>query len=280
MPIKSWCEEIEEGALRQAWDLARHPALFHHVALMPDCHRGFGMPIGGVAGCAGAVIPNAVGVDIGCGMCAARTNHASAGVNRARIRAVLSAVKESVPAGEGKAHRAPRDWSGFDEYLAAFLAAAAAVFPDLQVAEEIDIHHNYAARETHFGQWLWVHRKGATAARSGQTGIIPGSMGTPSYIVRGRGNPDSFLSCSHGAGRRLGRLRASRELDRAECDAAMAGIAFDGWSRMHGRRRARTGPWDLSEAPFAYKDIDAVIRAQADLVEPVVKLQPLGVVKG
>jgi tRNA-splicing ligase RtcB len=139
---------------------------------------------------------------------------------------------------------------------------------------EINIHHNFAAEETHYGRTLVVHRKGATRATKGFDGIIPGSMGTSSYIVRGLGNPDSFLSSSHGAGRVMGRNDANRRLTYEQVRQAMRGIVFDTWPR------GRKGKIDLSEAPQAYKDIDAVMEAQKDLVETVVKLRPLGVVKG
>jgi tRNA-splicing ligase RtcB len=119
-----------------------------------------------------------------------------------------------------------------------------------------------------------VHRKGATRAGKGLEGIIPGSMGTSSYIVRGLGNPDSFQSCSHGAGRIMGRNEANRRLTYDQVKQSMKGIVFDTWPR------GRKGKIDLGEAPAAYKDIDAVIDAQQDLVAVTVKLRPLGVVKG
>jgi tRNA-splicing ligase RtcB (3'-phosphate/5'-hydroxy nucleic acid ligase) len=139
---------------------------------------------------------------------------------------------------------------------------------------EIDIHHNYAAQETHFGRNVIVHRKGATSARRGETGIIPGSMGTASYIVEGLGNPESFESCSHGAGRTMGRNEANRRLSLEDARASMKGVVFDGWKSGKNKKL------DLSEAPQAYKDIEAVMKAQKDLVEIKVKLLPLGVVKG
>jgi tRNA-splicing ligase RtcB len=139
---------------------------------------------------------------------------------------------------------------------------------------EINIHHNFAAQETHYGRTLVVHRKGATRARLGLEGIIPGSMGTASYIVRGKGNPDSFESCSHGAGRVMGRNDANRRLTYEQVRQSMKGIVFDAWPK------GRKGKIDLSEAPAAYKDIDAVIEAQKDLIEVLVRLTPLGVVKG
>ena len=115
-------------------------------------------------------------------------------------------------------------------------------------------------------------------------GIIPGSMGTSSYIVRGLGNPESFTSCSHGAGRRMGRKEASRRLTLDQCDKAMEGIVFDRWRRTRGRfgKKPKKGApqFDFGEAPMAYKDIEKVIKAELDLVQPVVRLRPLGVIKG
>jgi tRNA-splicing ligase RtcB len=139
---------------------------------------------------------------------------------------------------------------------------------------EIDIHHNYAAQEKHFGRSVIVHRKGATSAMKGQLGIIPGSMGTASYIVRGKGNPESFMSCSHGAGRAMGRNDANRRLILEDARAAMKGVVFDGWKS--GRKKKI----DLSEAPQAYKNIETVMESQKNLVEIQTKLLPLGVVKG
>lgn len=154
----------------------------------------------------------------------------------------------------------------------------------LQFLQEINIHHNYAALEHHFGKNLWVHRKGATSARQGQMGIIPGSMGTPSYIVSGLGNPDSFFSCSHGAGRKMGRMEASRSFTPEQCDLAMGDVVFDRWNKVQkrGKRKNASGEHglDLGEAPLAYKNIDEVIEAELDLIQPLVKLHPLGVLKG
>jgi tRNA-splicing ligase RtcB (3'-phosphate/5'-hydroxy nucleic acid ligase) len=380
IPIKSWCETVEPGALRQVEDLAAHPMTFRHVALMPDCHVGYGMPIGGVIACEHAVIPNAVGVDIGCGVLAARTDLPAEAVSRPVLRDVLEAVRRRVPVGF-KHHTAPQAWEGWDRaprhappvaaeldsarcqlgtlgggnhflevqagddgrvwlmihsgsrnfglkiaehyhalarqrcarrgvalpsddlacleldsaearaYLAAMhfalefarenrarmLGPFAAALHDAAggaVDDTLDVHHNYAARERHFGREVMVHRKGATAARADQPGIIPGSMGAPSYLVRGKGNPESFASCSHGAGRRLGRNAANRALTVAEAETAMQGVVHGPWGRD------RQGRVDLSEAPQAYKDIDAVMAAQADLVTVTTRLRPLAVIKG
>jgi len=132
----------------------------------------------------------------------------------------------------------------------------------------INIPHNFARLEEHGGTEVMVHRKGATSAQAGELGIIPGSMGTPSYVVRGRGAPDSFASCSHGAGRRLGRRQARKAIDQAAFKAALAGT----------HTRASSGY--LDEAPQAYKDVTEVVARQADLVAIVHTLRPLVTVKG
>ena len=389
VPIKSWCSNIEELAMKQAEDLAMHPVVFHHVSLMPDCHPGYGMPIGGVIGADNAVIPNAVGVDIGCGMGSVRTSLPVSETSREDLRKVVALVKKHVPCGEGKAHKSGQAWENLDEMEAyedrgwysshvkklayknlgslgggnhfieiqagddnrvwlmihsgsrhlgnviarfyneiavqlnqkwhadtpgtdlAFLPADttegqdyindmnfalsyarenrrrimmrfkdafAEVFPGTEFSDEVNIHHNYAALENHFNMNVWVHRKGATSAKQGETGIIPGSMGTPSFIVKGLGNPESFMSCSHGAGRVLGRLQATRELTPEDCDKAMQGIVYDRWNKV--RRGKAKGMYDLGEAPQAYKNIEDVIEAELDLIMPLRRLRPLGVVKG
>jgi tRNA-splicing ligase RtcB len=145
---------------------------------------------------------------------------------------------------------------------------------------EVNIHHNYAAKEEHFGRVFYVHRKGATSAKAGEAGIIPGSMGSASHITRGLGNPDSYMSCSHGAGRVMSRTAACQKLTAAECDAALEGVVYDRWKPCEKRHRKGAASLDLSEAPQAYKAIDAVMDAQRDLVESVVRLQPLAVLKG
>jgi tRNA-splicing ligase RtcB len=394
IPVKSWCQEIETGALEQAENLSKHPATYKHVALMPDCHVGYGMPIGGVIACENAVIPNAVGVDIGCGMVAVETNCPAERLSDMKDRrAILDSVKEMVPAGEGHAHKTEQDWDGFEMYLdgrperggcdwpakldrknlgtlgggnhfielqssedgilwlmihsgsrnlghkiatyyhkkaqklndewhsklpskdlaflpadsslgkdyicdmnfaldyalenrrrmmSCFKEAVADFLKDVEFIREVNIHHNYAALENHFGKNVWIHRKGATSAKEGELGIIPGSMGASSYIVKGLGNPESFMSCSHGAGRKMGRGEASRRLSMEDCDKAMEGIVFDRWSKFSGKWKKKKDKnlFDLSEAPLAYKDIEDVIESELDLIEPLVKLQPLGVVKG
>ena len=393
LPVKSWCDSLEEGALKQASNLASHPVLFRHVALMPDCHVGYGMPIGGVIACDNAVIPNAVGVDIGCGMGAIQTNIPADAALPELLGKILHSVKRTVPVGEGRAHGSRQAWEvldsrdgdrpgGVDSHcwnlaycnlgtlgggnhfieiqkgddglvwlmihsgsrnlgyriaehyhklalelnqlwhsaipdkqlaflpvdsaegqayirdmnfaldyarenrrriMEVFKRELAYVFKDTVFTREVNIHHNYAAIENHFGKNVWVHRKGATSAKDGEIGIIPGSMGTSSYIVEGLGNAESFMSCSHGAGRRMGRSEACRQLSKEECEKAMEGIVFDGFKvakGRHGQDPSKGVVYDLEEAPMAYKDIEDVISAELDLVKPVVKLRPLGVVKG
>ncbi|MCP4160461.1 MAG: RtcB family protein, partial [Deltaproteobacteria bacterium] len=114
VPIKSWCEDLEDGGLAQAENLANHPKVFSHIALMPDCHQGYGMPIGGVIGCEEAVIPNAVGVDIGCGMCAVKTDVNVSETNTQLLRDMTNRIKERIPAGEGHPHRYDQSWEGFE----------------------------------------------------------------------------------------------------------------------------------------------------------------------
>ena len=400
VPVKSWCENCEEGAVKQAANLAKHPVVFHHVALMPDAHQGYGMPIGGVIATDSAVIPAAVGVDIGCGMIATETDiPAERFADMAFRRAFQEKLKERIPVGEGVSHRETQNWEGFEEYTAnngmrsnlwpsqldrlnlgtlgggnhfielqkstsldgkgdpeggskvwlmihsgsrnlgkrieehyhkianrlctrfhvpladpdlAFLPIAeqdghdyftdmlfalryakenrrrmmeamketvAEFVPEVNFLRTIDIHHNYAACEEHFGKKVFVHRKGATSAKLDEIGIIPGSMGTASYIVRGLGNPDSFMSCSHGAGRRMSRIAASTTLTVEECDQAMDGIVCERWHKYKGYGKAK-GRLGLSEAPQAYKDIESVIDAERDLIEPLVRLVPMASLKG
>jgi tRNA-splicing ligase RtcB (3'-phosphate/5'-hydroxy nucleic acid ligase) len=144
-------------------------------------------------------------------------------------------------------------------------------YPEVSFDPIINIAHNYVAKEKHFGRDVWVHRKGATLADGGTIGIIPGSQGTKSYIVKGRGNMQSFKSCSHGAGRRLGRKQAERELNLEEEIKKL-----DDQGILHAIR----GKGDLDEASGAYKPIDVVMKNQEDLVEILVELTPLGVIKG
>lgn len=393
--IISWCDNLESGALEQAIDLANHPVVVGHVALMPDCHQGYGMPIGGVIACKNAVIPNAVGCDIGCGMAAVQTDIIAEIINKEEWRDIINRIKDRIPMGNGHAHKEPQIWMEMDNFTSsmrgtckpngwfsskmwntakcnlgtlgggnhfieiqkgsdgyvwlmlhsgsrnlgyqmaryyndvakklndkwysaipcndlAFLPTDSQEGQDyiydmnfalayaqenrnrmMQVVKEcvsevlpceflkeINIHHNYAAIENHLGRNLWIHRKGATSAREGQFGIIPGAMGSFSYIVEGKGVASSFQSCSHGAGRTMSRTKASATLKREECDEAMNGIVWDGFKKRKGRKKQEDPKYDLSEAPGAYKNIDEVMAAQDDLVKIHTKLTTLAVLKG
>ena len=377
IPIKKWLEDIEEGAMSQLRNLANLPFAFHHIAVMPDSHLGYGMPIGGVLATKGMIIPNAVGVDIGCGMCAMRSSLES--LDRETLKKIMGLIKAAIPVGFNH-HKDRQDDSSMPgrsfpkgtvcerEYRSAVFQVGtlgggnhfieiqkgsdgaiwvmvhsgsrnlgkqvadhynriamrlnakwrSPVPPEHQLAylpeesEEgqdyiqemnycvefafknrklmmerisecflrhgacsfepvINIAHNYARKERHFGQDVWIHRKGATSAKEGEIGIIPGSQGTKSYLVKGKGNPESFQSCSHGAGRKMGRKQAERTLDlQAEIRK------MDAQGILHGIR----GVHELDEAPGAYKDIAVVMNQQSDLVDVWMELSPLGVVKG
>ena len=372
LPIKMWLDTIEEGALEQAKNLANLPFAFKWVALMPDSHQGYGMPIGGVLATDNVIIPNAVGVDIGCGMVAVKTSLKE--VDTPTLKDVMSGVRNIIPVGSTH-QKESQVWGGFDsapdipiiqqeleparkqlgtlgggnhfieiqqgndghiwlmihsgsrniglktanvyhkmaqglcerwysdipdkdlaflpldtkegqEYFEAmtFCMAFAQANRSLMmqrlvevlneatgatILDEVNIHHNYAAIEHHYGKNVLVHRKGATKASLGLRGIIPGSMGTASYIVTGLGNAESFSSCSHGAGRKMGRKEAQRTLNLEEEQNRMSNVIHGLWSTN-----------DLDEAPGAYKDIDVVMENQKDLVEVAVRLTPLMVIKG
>lgn len=388
VPVKTWLpvDEIESGAMEQLHNAARHPevATSAHVAVMPDCHVGFGVTIGCVYPTAGSVVPNAVGVDIGCGMCAINTGvvldtdtmdarfwrrwaaqvardvptgfswhkrrqdlgdldrqlratalqslirekasvqlgtlgggnhfmeaqvdetgviwlmvHSGSRHTGLRIANHYNQIAEDVTkrrglaVGKGLATLPLDDWTGQDylhdmhwaedfalESRRAMIMAMWDAFEggvgrmDVELRPVtggesfINIHHNFAALENHQGTEVMVHRKGATQAMNGQLGIIPGSMGSNSYIVRGKGNAESLASCSHGAGRRMGRKAAKRDLtieqfrDSLADTHSVAGASF------------------LDEAPAAYKDIDTVIERQLDLIDVVHTLHPIITVKG
>ena len=377
LPIKLWLDDAESGALEQAIALSKLPFAFRHIALMPDAHQGYGMPIGGVLATKDVVVPNAVGVDIGCGVCACRTSVPVAEADKETVKKIMGHIRKLIPVGFSH-HAERQEWDGFDkapdipevqkeidsarkqlgtlgggnhflevqagddghlwlmlhsgsrnfglkianafhgmavkccerwfsntpnkdlafipldldfgqQYLQAMnfallfaqesrsrmmsmmRAAVESVFHQTGFAEQIDVHHNYARMENHFGENVLVHRKGATSAKAGETGLIPGSQGTASYVVEGLGNPESFMSCSHGAGRKMGRKQACRELSLADEIKRL-----DDRGIVHGIRSEK----DLDEAAGAYKDIATVMENQADLVRPVVALRPLGVVKG
>lgn len=369
LDILSWCQHPEETALQQAKNLALLPFAHKHIALMPDTHQGFGMPIGGVLATDGVIIPNAVGVDIGCGVLASRTSLKD--VEHAQLKAILGEIRRLIPTGfnhrktpmdiepppknapiVNNEHKSARKQVGTlgggnhfiefqkgsdgfvwimihsgsrnlgkkvcDHYNAlaksvtkdlpkswdlAYLMAdsdagqkyitemqycyrfslknrqvmlddIAKIVEDLtggKIDETFNVHHNYANLEHHFGKQVWVHRKGATSAKEGEIGIIPGSQGTKSYIVKGLGNPLSFHSCSHGAGRIMGRKQAQRTLSLEEEKAKLDALGI-----LHGIR----GVKDLDEASSAYKNIDTVMAEQTDLVKIHIELTPLGVIKG
>jgi len=388
LPIKVWARPEDlvgfDSALAQACNLANHPLAFKHVALMPDFHVGYGMPIGGVFATEGGIVPNAVGVDIGCGMQALGLGIYAPDARelleewRWRVHEWRRRVHERVPVGEGRYHQQGQEIGFFDEALEADAQGCPIVaqnlerarlqlgtlgggnhFIELQVAENgelwvmihsgsrgighkvctyyerearklnekwhsaipdrdlaflpddhdvgraylremewclrfadanrrhmmlavravlaelglsgptgttVHTHHNYVAREHHFGRDPWVHRKGAVKADG--LVCIPGSMGTASYVARGLGERESFGSCSHGAGRVLGRKEANRTISHEQAEAAMAHVVFG----------VRQGDYD--EMPQCYKDIDQVMENQRDLAEAAFRLRPLAVVKG
>lgn len=396
VPVKIFTDDLDDLSRTQLRNVANLPFVFHHVAAMPDVHAGMGATIGSVIPTVGALIPAAVGVDIGCGMSALRLNLVSAdiGDNGELLR---SAIERSVPHGRTD-DGGPNDrgaWSAVPDALGvwwgrygiwqvlqdvlerhpklltsrtntvrhlgtlgtgnhfielrvdeqdrvwvlchsgsrgvgnrigtyfiqrakekvgkelrslpdpdlAFFTEGTSDFADyvrcadwaqafakanrefmlrsvlaavtrtlgrevVGVGEGIDCHHNYVTRERHFGTEVWVTRKGAIRARKGDLGIIPGSMGSRSYIVVGKGSRESFHSCAHGAGRRMGRNEAMRRFTIHDLEAQTAGVAC---------------PKDrsvLDEIPGAYKDIDQVMAHQSDLAEPVHTLHQAVCVKG
>ena len=386
VPIKSWCVNPEPKALDQAVNVSNHPKVFGHIALMPDLHPGYGMPIGGVAALKDAVSPNMVGVDIACGVMANKFDFKAESLSREDKIGIMREIRSLIPMGMKhqtdhsvfkkeakdlleKHNKSLRSLSRGDG-LVTFDAVAEQLgtlgggnhFIEMQTDEEgfmwfmlhsgsrnigkcvcdrfnriarelnakhgiqlpapdlaflpvdsdegqeylallnfcidfsflnrecmlkkivesiknvlgnvparpekINIHHNYAALEEHLGERVWVHRKGATFASLGNTGIIPGSMGTSSFIVRGRGNEESFQSCSHGAGRVMGRHEATKTFSMEKFRESMQGIVFNCTDRF------------LDESPMAYKNINTVMDEQKDLVEIVHRMKPLAVEKG
>jgi tRNA-splicing ligase RtcB len=371
--------DLEEATIDQARKAARLPIVSGHVALMPDAHIGIGATIGSVIPTENAVIPSAVGVDIGCGMVAVRTDVREDQLPD-DLKPLLHKIEHAVPAGVGKGHsrvtkeaeswlvsrRPPRDltdkqirttlaqfgtlgsgnhflevsideenkvWivlhSGsrgignqlatahiskaksemkralisledhdlayfvqgtpeFDAYIADmhwaqdYAMANRAQMIDAAVAvllkflgfgaetERVNCHHNFAAHERHGGKDIWVTRKGAIKADVGDLGIIPGSMGARTFIVRGKGNELSYNSCSHGAGRRMSRGQARKQITEEALREQMSGRT---WLEKSARRL-------LDEGPDAYKDIEQVMRDQADLVEIVHELRGIVNYKG
>ena len=381
-PVKIWTDNVEESAMRQIENLTTLPFLFHHLAIMPDVHAGMGMPIGGVLACKDAVIPNAVGVDIGCGMCAVKTSWKLENITPEVLRKkIMRGIRKRIPLGMDH-HKEPQDEAylptGHDidktvivkqrqisitkevgtlgggnhfielqkdeegtlwimihsgsrnlgsrvgehynniarvlnekwhsvvkpELRLSFLPwgtkefemywnemrfcidfalcnrrlmmqrieeVIADALPGIEFEPMINIAHNYAAFEHHYGEDVIVHRKGATLAREGVVGIIPGSQGTASYIVEGVGNPESFCSCSHGAGRVMSRSAAIKTLDMAEEVAQLEAKGI-----VHAIRCQD----DMQEASGAYKDIETVIKNELDLVKVKTRLLPIAVIKG
>ncbi len=382
VPIRSWAADLEGTALVQATNLSNLPFAIHHVALMPDAHAGYGMPIGGVLFADRAVVPYAIGVDIGCGVALVETDLTVATLARERLERVLRQIEDRVPTGTNSQKRrvereraladiglaipdsVKADWweravqqlgtlgsgnhfleiqrdeegrvfvmlhSGSrslgkticDEFHRRALKqneARGDPLPHRELAylpletddhrgywsamqfalrfaevnrsrmldqvehafdrhtgigrfdRTVDVHHNYAAWENHFGQDGIVHRKGAVRAKRGEIVLVPGSMGTASYVGEGLGNPEAFETCQHGAGRAMSRKAARKVMSSSEL--------FGEMDRLGVRLLSGDPKTAAEEAPFAYKDIESVMAQSADLVRPVKRLTPLGVVKG
>jgi RNA-splicing ligase RtcB len=381
--LLSWASELDDQTRAQAERLARLPVVSGHVALMADAHLGMGSTVGAVIPTESAILPSAVGVDIGCGMCALRTDLRAADLPDTLDR-VLDEYERHIPAGLGQGHQQANDFGAwnraakargvaphtsftadqekraarqfgtlgsgnhflevcldeqdrvwivlhsgsrgignqlaqahiqrakarmreamiqledpdlayftqgtpaFEAYMADLLWAQEYAFGNRErmvnvaanrlfavvgrgrVEETINCHHNYTARELHDGRELWITRKGAIRACHGDLGIIPGSMGTATYIVRGLGSADSWTSCSHGAGRRMSRTKARKSFTTADLERLMAGKTW----------RTKLAAKLIDEIPGAYKDIESVIAAQSDLVEVVAHLRQLICIKG
>ena len=381
-PVKMWANMCDATAWQQIANLGSLPFVFRHLALMPDLHGGKGMPIGTVLATKDVVIPNAVGVDIGCGMCAVKTNIKVETIEQEVLRKqIMRGIRKQIPLGmehhkeaqEEKYMPANHDvdsmtivkrqyvsatkqvgtlgggnhfielqsddegwlWimihSGsrnlgkqvcdyysrvamilneryfssvkpelnlpflplktkeFNEYwsemqycidfglcnrkliMQRIEEVISDAIPNVEFEPMINIAHNYAAWETHFDEACIVHRKGATSAKMGEIGIIPGSQGTSSYIVEGLGNPLSFMSCSHGAGRVMSRTEAVKSLNLAEEIQKL-----DEKGIVHAIRCQE----DLEEASSAYKNIEEVIGQETDLVKIRTHLFPIAVIKG
>ncbi len=377
IPIKLWIDlsEIESDTLQQARDLANLPFAFKHIAIMPDTHLGYGMPIGAILATKDVIVPNAVGVDIGCGMCSLRTNLKD--IETSDLKKIISITRKTIPVGF-KHHKEAQDekWmpelkaklpiveeeyinamyqvgtlgggnhfveiqKGSDGYIWIMIhsgsrnlgftvakhyhdlaktkypelnknipadlsalpkgsedyenywnemnyciefalsnrklmmervkSAFMEVFANVEFSNFINKPHNFAAIEKHFGEEVIVHRKGATRARKDEWGMIPGSQGTKSFLVKGKGNAESFESCSHGAGRVMSRARARKTLDLNKERQALTDKGI-----LHAIRHRG----DLDEAPSSYKNIEKVMASQKDLVDIQIELQPLAVMKG
>jgi len=387
-PIKAWINgvQFEAEAQQQLANVAQLPFVYHHIAAMPDVHWGMGATVGSVIPTEGAIIPAAVGVDIGCGMVAQRTNLTSndLGDNGAKLYEALQWIPVGGPGEKGSwqdktpeqvdmawmgmkdeynllcksysaiGHKSPhrqlctlgtgnhfievcldetdtvwlmlhsgsrgpgnrigttfielakRDMEKWfihlpdkdlaylpegSEHFSAYVKALhwaqnyalvnrqlmmdmaisqiKHILPQLKLGEEaINCHHNYVTKEHHYGKDIWLTRKGAVRARECDLGIIPGSMGAKSFIVKGKGNPESFNSCSHGAGRAMSRTQAKKEITLEAHELATQGVI------------CRKDSSVLDESPGAYKPIDAVMDAQSDLVEIVHTLKQCICLKG
>jgi tRNA-splicing ligase RtcB len=382
VPIMSWAGELDSRTLEQATNVSNLPFAVDHVALMPDGHAGYGMPIGGVLFADKAVVPYAIGVDIGCGVALVETDLTVEVLPSTDLGKVLASIDRGVPTGfhglktpvdrdvaleamgidkpesvkdawfdralsqlgtlgggnhflelqrdeagtvfvmlhsgsrnlgkticdefHKRALAQDRAWHaalphdelaylpvGSDDFAAYWSAMEFALrFAEvnrsrmLDVVERsfehltpigrfdrlVDVHHNYAAWETHLGRNGIVHRKGAVRARNGETVLIPGSMGTASYVGEGLGNTESFETCQHGAGRALSRAAARKAKTSKE--------VYDEMASMGVALRSSDPKGVAEEAAFAYKDIESVMAASASLVRPTKRLTPLGVVMG
>ncbi|HZR33999.1 MAG TPA: RtcB family protein [Nevskia sp.] len=387
VPVKIWTDEVDEASRKQLSNIAALPFVHHHVAAMPDVHLGIGATVGSVIATRHAIVPAAVGVDIGCGMCAARTTLRAEDLDEKHLKTVFAQISRDVPVGreQHRAERAPEEAAlrfapGLDAILAkhpklkgkpdkaqdwirqlgslgggnhfielcldqdgrvwvmlhsgsrgignrigtyfierareralrmnrelpdrdlAWLDEGSAEFSDYMEAvgwaqdyaranrelmlalvlgamrrhlrpfelteEAVNCHHNYVSREHHFEADVWVTRKGAIRAGAGELGIIPGSMGARSYIVRGKGSTDSFHSCAHGAGRKMSRTAAQKQFTAADLVKQTEGVV------------CRKDSGVVDEIPGAYKDIDQVMANQTDLVEVVHTLKQVLCVKG
>ena len=354
--VKVFASEVEESTLKQARELARMPFVWPHVALMPDAHTGLGSSVGTVFGTKRAVIPAAVGVDIGCGMIGVLTQFTKDDLQGKDLKDLRQAIEDNIPLSPGNynswqlrdsandrcrelnalaelcldeqdrvwmflhsgsrgvgnkiakkhikiAQRLCEQWwiplpnkdlaylvQGTPEFKAylqdlkwaqrfAFLNREEMMdrFADcleefmgqeLVELERINCHHNYTVKEKHFGHEVWLTRKGAVNAAEGRKALIPGSMGTASYVVEGKGYPGGLMSAPHGAGRRFSRTEARRRFTVDDLAARMEGIEY------------RPGEEFIDEIPDAYKDIDVVMRDAEPLVTVLHRLRQVMNVKG
>lgn len=387
IPVKIWTDDIDDKSKGQLSNIASLPFIHHHVAAMPDVHVGMGATIGSVIATHKAIIPAAVGVDIGCGMVACRLSLSANDIDERSLKKVFDQISRDVPVGRAQhpdkrvlieaakpfearlnqitqkhpqllkafgkfskwvnqmgtlrggnhfieicldesqqvwvmlhsgsrgignaladyfIHLAredmqrcminlpdrdlayfPEGTEHFDDYVEAVtwaqeyafqnrqsmvdlvLAALCRHLPPFVVTSEVvNCHHNYVEKEYHFGENVWVTRKGAIRAREGDLGIVPGSMGSRSYIVRGKGHPESFMSSAHGAGRRMSRTAAEKLFTEADLAQQTQGVI------------CRKDKGVIDEIPGAYKDIDTVMENQKDLTEILHTLKQVVCVKG